>query len=178
MFLVLALVSLFVRSLLPVGTGGEMVFFIFTIIFISVFVGSLFITTINHFIKGESIVQSIEEIRTMENKIALRESKKEELTNYMNEQVLNVFPKFEEKILSVLGPGNNKELLALFQKYPELQSSKHLSKLVSDVTGLVTDIYRVKEKLEMKKEEIRTYLRNPWFLAKVKVSDEIMRKIV
>lgn len=177
MFLALALISLFVRSLMPVGSEAQITFFVFTMIFTGTWLISLFMMTINHFMKGQEMAQAIEEIKTLENRIVLKEEKKKELVEYMNEQVVNIFPKFEEKILSVIGPGQNKELLALFQQYPELQSSKHLSQLVSDVSSLVTDIYRVKDKLEMKKEEIRVYLHNPWFLVRIKISDGVRCKI-
>jgi hypothetical protein len=91
----------------------------------------------------------------------------------MSEQVIDIFPKFEERILKSLSPGNNKDLIALFQKYPELKSSKHLAKLVDDVSRLVRDIYAEKESLEYIKKKIRTYYANPWFVVKLKISDKL-----
>jgi len=177
MFFILGLISLGIMCLMPNNTDAELTFFVFTMIFSGVWVVSAFAMTINHFVKAEEIVSRIENIKTTQNKIKLQVQKKEELTTFMNEQVLNVFPKFEEKILKALSPGSNKDLIALFQKYPELKSSKHLSELVKETTVLVNNIYREKEHLEDQKTKIRVYLANPWFLVKLKMSEEIKELI-
>jgi hypothetical protein len=123
------------------------------------------------------MIRVIQEIKTLENMIIIREKKKKELETYMNEQILNVFFKFEENILSTIGSAQNKDLLALSQRYPELESSKHLLNLVNDVKNLVDNIYRAKEGIENKKEEIRIYLSNPWFLFKLNIKDDVLNNL-
>lgn len=172
-FFVVSIVMILVRPLATPGTDGHLALLVLFIVFAGAGFIAMFAMTINNLVKGVEIMEKMEELKTQQNKIKLGEKKKDELMSYMEEQVLNVFPKFEERVIQSVAPGSNKDLLALFQKYPELKSSKHLAKLVDDVTQLVDGIYSDKRSMEYTKEKIRLYLVNPWFPMKVKVSEEV-----
>jgi len=138
---------------------------------------SIFATSINQLVKAQEMLGVVEGVTTIKNKIVLRMAKKDDTMKYMEEQMLNVFPKFEERVLKSLSPNSNTDLIALFQQYPELKSSKHLSDLVNDYDEMVKSIYDEKESLEYKKGNIREYLRNPWFFYTIKLSKDLLTEI-
>jgi hypothetical protein len=137
----------------------------------------LFGTTVAQFVQTGVVKQNIAEVKTRQKKIVFAEEKHTQLNEFYERQVLEVYPEFERKLLEALGPGKNTDLIALFQQYPELQSSKLLRQMVGNISNLVDNIYNRKENLEYTLEQIRVYQSNSWVLFKYTIPTEILEQL-
>ena len=149
--------------------GGRVVFGISC----AVTLGSM----IAQFVLAGMVKENIAEVRTYIKKAKLAEEKHDELLKFYEKQVLDVYPNFEKSLLEALGPGKHTDLVALFQQYPELQSSKLLRQMVDNISQLVKNIYYEKEKLENTYQQIRIYRTNSWVIFKFSIPEEIIKEL-
>jgi len=134
-------------------------------------------TIISQFVLTGIVKENIAKVKTDQRKIAIAEEKHKQLNEFYEKQILEVYPDFERKLLESIGPGKNTDLLALFQQYPELQSSKLLRQMVDKITSLVSSIYDRKENLERTLESIRMYQTNSWMIFKYSIPEEILKEL-
>jgi len=132
--------------------------------------------TIGNLVKNNDMNLRTSQIITQKRKIQFAEEKYDVLKEYYEKQVLEVFPKFEKTLLEKISPANNKELLALMNEYPDLQSYKLLKDLMEKITSLVNTIYNQKNYLESSYEEIRQYIIDPWILVRIKVQEDLLNE--
>lgn len=100
----------------------------------------------------------------------MSEEKAKELGTYFEKYLGNDFPAFEKEMLTAISQKPEK-LMALFQTFPELQSSFTLNKLVEKISNLVEGVYHRKSSLENTYEKLRIFYNCPWLLVKPTISN-------
>jgi len=132
---------------------------------------------IAQFVNSGELKENLAEVKVCQRQIKYSQEKHDELKKFYEKQVLEVYPNFEKNLLESLGPGKNADLVALFQQYPELQSSKLLRQMVDKITNLVDRIYSDKNSLERTFKQIRIYQTNSWIIFKFPIPEEILKEL-
>ena len=155
----------FGKNIAMPGTELYRVLTIFQYAFLVIFSVTFIVTVIQQLALHTTFKSLLEELKSDEAKIKLAEDKYRELSVYFEKYLGNDFPKFEKEILTAIAQKPEK-LLAIFQTYPELQSSFTMTKLIDKVDALVHNIYEKRKEAESTKRRINTLLSCPWLIVK------------
>jgi len=157
----------FGKNVAMVGSDLYKTLLVFQFIFLIVFSATFIIAVIQQLSLYTRLTEYVEELKRHKAEITLAENKHKELSVYFEKYLGSDFPKFEKEILTTISQKPEK-LLAIFQTYPELQSSVTLSKLMDHIRKLVENIYDKKHDMEYTRCHIRKIITCPWLLIKPK----------
>jgi flagellar motor component MotA len=113
-------------------------------------------------------------IKRIKKDIKLKEDKFKEISEYYNKCISDGFPTLEKDLFLKISDNQPKELMALLQNYPELQSSKLYSDMINSITELISHIYREKEYLYNEFEKLENIQTDGWILIKPKKYEDLL----
>jgi len=112
-----------------------------------------------------------ETIREQIKVVKLYEDRQKELLVEFKLYLAEKYPKLEEKIFKLITEKQGD--VNVIMKYPEIQSSKTLSKLTQNINQLSNDVYGVKIRIEQIAKDIRYYNESKWEFIKVKIPTDV-----
>lgn len=142
---------------------------IFTATYIIFFISGFF----HHMTSYKNFLENLNEIRNSQKTIIQKKEKLDALQKYYEEYLAKIYPDIEKDIFNKIAENQPKELVALFQQYPDLKSSVVLKKLTKKVTTLYNDLYSSKSSLNWELKKIQDFKINPWLLWMPKVPADI-----
>jgi hypothetical protein len=146
---------------------------IFTATYIIFFISGFF-HHLNHF---HGLKRSLNEFRRSKKDLVQQQEKLDDLKKYYEEYLAKLYPEIEKEIFNKIADNQPKELVALFQQYPDLKSSVVLKKLTKKVTELYNKLYSSKESFNWRISEIQNSQCNPWILWNPKLPVDIEKEI-
>lgn len=105
-------------------------------------------------------------IKKYEKDISQQEEKYEKLKEYYEHHLAENYPNMEREVFGKIAESQPKELIALFQAYPELQTSTVLTNMMDKITQLMGKIYDLKENINYCEERLDNIRTNPWLIIK------------
>lgn len=146
---------------------------IFTATYVIFFISGFF-HHMNHF---HGIKRSINDYRRYKKDVVQKQEKLEDLKKYYEDYLAKLYPEIEKEIFKKIADNQPKELVALFQQYPDLKSSVVLKKLTKKVTELYNQVYSAKESVNWRVAEIQNSQSNPWILWTPKLPTDIEKEL-
>ncbi|MDD5649064.1 MAG: hypothetical protein PHF86_01415 [Candidatus Nanoarchaeia archaeon] len=101
--------------------------------------------------------------------LILYEAKNIELKTYYEKYLGNNYPNFEKDIFIKIAENQPKEIMALFQAYPELKSSLTITDLIKNITGLVGEICEIKNNINHDVEKLENIKTDSWLIWKPQI---------
>jgi Na+-transporting NADH:ubiquinone oxidoreductase subunit NqrC len=143
-------------------------FLILQIIFVVAFFVFLIVMVFYNLDWHRAYKKIYNKINKIKKEIVLSEAKYKELSEYYNKCISDGFPTLEKDLFSKIADNQPKELIALLQNYPELQSSKLYSDMTTSVSHLISSIYIKKNELYENHEKLENIHCDGWILIKPK----------
>ena len=160
--------TLFKASGIEMNPNWVETLLVFQIIFTSVF----FIFSVVAFFYTTSEYQNFHMIKNSIKKyrkdLIQKQEKYETLKSYYEKHLAESYPNLEREIFGKIAESQPKELIALFQSYPELKSSTVLTNMMDKITNLIDKIYLTKQSISYEEERIDNIETNPWLIIKPK----------
>ena len=113
-----------------------------------------------------AIIHKKNAIKRYERDKATDTTKYETLKAYYEKHLSENYPNMEKEIFGKIADSQPKELVALFQAYPELQTSKVLTDMMKNITNLVTAIHSNDDQISSIQEDVDNIKEDPWLLFK------------
>jgi hypothetical protein len=153
-----------------ISTGDwKCTFLVFQVIFgITFFV--FFIVAIFYQLDGMRAGKRIKNSYERQKKrLILYEAKNIELRTYYEKYLGNNYPNFEKDIFIKIAENQPKEIMALFQAYPELKSSLTIIDLIKNITELVGEICDIKNNINYDVEKLENIKTDSWLIWKPQI---------
>jgi hypothetical protein len=176
LFFLASVGCIFLRHIAPTEdwqTAALVFQIIFTAVYIIFFISGFF-HHLNHF---HGMKRSLNEYKRNKKDLANKQEKLEDLKKYYEDYLAKLYPEIEKEIFNKIADNQPKELVALFQQYPDLKSSVVLKKLTKKVTELYKEVYSSKESVNWRISEIQNSQTNPWILWTPKLPADIEKEI-
>jgi hypothetical protein len=150
---------------------------VFQIIFTAVYI-IFFITGFFHHMNHiQQMNKSINDYKRCKKEVNNKQQKLDDLKKYYEEYLAKLYPEIEKEVFNKIADNQPKELVALFQQYPDLKSSVVLKKLTKKVTELYNQVYSAKENTNWRITELQNSQMNPWILWTPKLPADLEKEI-
>jgi len=158
--------SIFKVSSIDMSANTITTLFVFQILFATVLFIFLIVAFFYAMSERASAITIKNQIHRYNKEVTLAEEKYDKLKDYYEKHLAENYPNMEREIFGKIAESQPKELIALFQSYPELQTSTVLTDMMKQVTNLVDSIYSKKYEIERNEERLSNIRTDPWLLVK------------